>query len=54
LAGIVLSHLGMLRLLQGRGQRDGGLSLVKFAPMLKSLHDDRRFKALLDKLKLPE
>ena len=35
-------------------QRDGGASLVKFAPMLNSLHADPRFKALLHTLKLPE
>jgi serine/threonine-protein kinase len=33
---------------------DGGLSLIKFAPMLKSLHGDARFKTLLHKMKLPE
>jgi serine/threonine-protein kinase len=35
-------------------QRDGGVSFVKFAPMLSSLHADARFKALLHKLQLPE
>jgi TolB-like protein/tetratricopeptide (TPR) repeat protein/predicted Ser/Thr protein kinase len=35
-------------------QRDGGVSLVKFAPMLSSLHADPRFGALLHTLKLPQ
>jgi TolB-like protein/Flp pilus assembly protein TadD/predicted Ser/Thr protein kinase len=35
-------------------QRDGGLSFIKIAPMLVSLHGDRRFTALLLKLQLPE
>jgi hypothetical protein len=35
-------------------QKDGGVSLVKFAPMLKSLRSDPRFKTLLHTLKLPE
>jgi eukaryotic-like serine/threonine-protein kinase len=35
-------------------QRDGGVSLVKFAPMLKSLRTDPRFQTLLHTLKLPE
>jgi TolB-like protein/Tfp pilus assembly protein PilF len=35
-------------------QRDGGLSLTKFAPMLRPLHDDPRFQALLHKLQLPQ
>ena len=35
-------------------QRDGGLSFTKTDPLLKSLRDDPRFKALLRKLKLPE
>jgi adenylate cyclase len=34
-------------------QRDGGLSEVKIAPMLRSLHGDRRFAELVDKMKLP-
>ena len=36
------------------GQRDGGLSFIKIAPMLTSLHGDPRFRALLHKLQLPE
>ncbi len=35
-------------------QRDGGLSEIKIAPMLSSLHADPRFNALLRKVKLPE
>ena len=35
-------------------QRDGGLSEIKIAPMLRSSHADPRFKTLLRKLKLPE
>ncbi len=35
-------------------QRDGGVSFIKFAPMVKSLHGDPRFERLLHKLKLPE
>ena len=35
-------------------QRDGGLSFIKIAPMLKSLHGDPRFASLLRKLRLPE
>jgi tetratricopeptide (TPR) repeat protein len=35
-------------------QRDGGLSFMKISPMLGSLHADRRFKALLEKLQLQE
>ena len=35
-------------------QRDGGVSFVKFAPMLASLRADPRFKALLQTLRLPE
>ncbi|HYX75427.1 MAG TPA: TIR domain-containing protein [Steroidobacteraceae bacterium] len=35
-------------------QRDGGLSEVKVDLLLDSLHGDRRFKALLRKLNLPE
>ncbi len=35
-------------------QKDGGLTSIKTDPLLKSLHADPRFKALLRKLKLPE
>ena len=35
-------------------QRDGGLSFIKIAPTLTSLHDDARFKMLLHRLQLPE
>src|SRR5581483_1422273 len=35
-------------------QRDGGLSELKIAPMLRPLHTDPRFKTLLRKLNLPE
>jgi TolB-like protein len=35
-------------------QRDAGLSYVKVDPLLNGLHGDRRFKALLRKMKLPE
>jgi TolB-like protein/cytochrome c-type biogenesis protein CcmH/NrfG len=35
-------------------QRDGGLSEIRIAPMLRSLHADPRFNALLRKVKLPE
>jgi TolB-like protein len=35
-------------------QRDGGLSGIKTDPMLRSLHADPRFSALLRKVKLPE
>lgn len=35
-------------------QRDGGLSFIKIAPTLTSLHDDARFKTLLHRLQLPE
>jgi TolB-like protein len=35
-------------------QRDGGISFIKIAPMLKSLHGDPRFENLLHKLQLPE
>jgi serine/threonine-protein kinase len=35
-------------------QRDGGLSAIKYDPMLRSLHADPRFNALLRKMKLPE
>ena len=35
-------------------QRDAGLSQIKGEPMLKSLHADPRFNALLRKMKLPE
>jgi TolB-like protein/Flp pilus assembly protein TadD len=35
-------------------QRDGGLSQIKADPALVSLHPDRRFTALLGKMKLPE
>jgi TolB-like protein/Tfp pilus assembly protein PilF/predicted Ser/Thr protein kinase len=35
-------------------QRDGGVSFIKFAPMLKPLRGDARFRALLLKLRLPE
>jgi hypothetical protein len=35
-------------------QRDGGLSLIKTDPPLRSLHTDPRFGALLREIKLPE
>jgi len=35
-------------------QRDGGLVEIETAPMLRSLHGDPRFNALLRKVKLPE
>jgi TolB-like protein len=35
-------------------QRDGGLSEIKITPMLRSLHADGRFKALVRKVRLPE
>jgi TolB-like protein/predicted Ser/Thr protein kinase len=35
-------------------QRDGGLSFIKIAPTLASLHSDARFKRLLHRLQLPE
>lgn len=35
-------------------QRDGGLSFIKIAPTLTSLHGDPRYRALLQKLQLPE
>ena len=35
-------------------QQDGGLSGIKGDPLLKSLHADPRFNALVRKLKLPE
>ena len=35
-------------------QRDGGLSSIKGSPLLKLLHADPRFNALLRKMKLPE
>ena len=35
-------------------QRDGGITRLAIDPLLKSLHDDRRFKALLRRLNLPE
>jgi TolB-like protein/Tfp pilus assembly protein PilF len=34
-------------------QRDGGMFLVKVDPMLKTLRPDPRFKALLNKMRLP-
>jgi len=35
-------------------QKDGGLEFIKTAPLLRTLHDDRRFAALVRQLKLPE
>lgn len=35
-------------------QRDAGFTIIKTDPLLKSLHADPRFDALLRKLKLPE
>ncbi|MBV8397188.1 MAG: protein kinase [Acetobacteraceae bacterium] len=35
-------------------QRDGGLSLIKFSPMLNALHGEPRFEELLRRLQLPE
>jgi TolB-like protein/predicted Ser/Thr protein kinase len=35
-------------------QRDGGLSFIKIAPTLTSLHGEARFKMLLHRLQLPE
>ena len=34
-------------------QRDGGLSSVKVDPLLRNLHDDPRYSALLEKMRLP-
>ncbi len=34
-------------------QRDGGLSSIKVAPLLRNLHDDPRYIALLEKMRLP-
>jgi TolB-like protein/Flp pilus assembly protein TadD len=35
-------------------QRESGLYQIKFDPLIKSLHGDRRWKAFLRKMKLPE
>jgi adenylate cyclase len=35
-------------------QRDSSLEQIKFDPLMKSLHGDRRWKAFLGKMKLPE
>jgi tetratricopeptide (TPR) repeat protein len=35
-------------------QRDGGMVLLKVDPLLRNLHGDPRFKALLRKMNLPE
>jgi tetratricopeptide (TPR) repeat protein len=34
-------------------QRDGGVALTKTSPLMKSLHNDPRYAALLKKLNLP-
>jgi hypothetical protein len=34
-------------------QNDGGLTMIKADPMVRRLHDDPRFSALLKKMKLP-
>jgi hypothetical protein len=36
------------------GKHDDGLIFTKVDPLLKSLHDDPRFAALLKKLNLPQ
>jgi hypothetical protein len=35
-------------------QRDGGLTLITYDPLLDSVRSDARYKAFLKKMKLPE